>query len=182
MGLDLVEFVMEVEEAFQLRIPDADWPGITTPRQLINYLAARWPAAAPECRSQRTFHLLRRAIVERVGCPRSALRLDTSLLRLIRKENRADLWDAVRRDVGVERLGAWPRLADPGWLDPGRRRRVGTLREVVRFLVPGIDKRPRPGWTRPEVAAVIDRLMRGRFGVGLNRHTEDKTWQEMGID
>lgn len=36
------------------------------------------------------------------------------------------------------------------------------------------------GWTRSDVAAIIDQLMRNRLGVSLNEDTEDKTWQELG--
>jgi hypothetical protein len=54
----------------------------------------------------------------------------------------------------------------------------------VRCLVPGLpalQRSPRPAWTRPEVAAVVDRLMRDRFGLALDWRSEDKTWDEMGI-
>jgi hypothetical protein len=48
MGLDLVEFVMSIEEAFQIRFPDEDMLAITTPRRLIDYLTARLPVATAD--------------------------------------------------------------------------------------------------------------------------------------
>ncbi len=41
MGLDMVEFVMGVEEAFGIFILDADAEHIRTPGQLVDYVEAR---------------------------------------------------------------------------------------------------------------------------------------------
>jgi hypothetical protein len=41
MGLDTVEFIMRVEEAFDLSIPNEDAAAITTPRELVDYLMGR---------------------------------------------------------------------------------------------------------------------------------------------
>ena len=43
MGLDIVEFVMGVEEAVGVRIPDTVAANITTPRLLIDYLHGQLP-------------------------------------------------------------------------------------------------------------------------------------------
>ncbi len=40
MGLDTVEFVMAVEDAFQLKIPDAKAQKMLTPRQVVDYVLA----------------------------------------------------------------------------------------------------------------------------------------------
>src|SRR5262245_16409803 len=128
MGLDLVEFVMEVEETFQYRIPDQDVTDLTTPRRLIDYLVAHLPTAATHvCPSQRIFYRLRSAVAARLGCPRSSLRPDTSLLTLIPAATRAATWSGLRQDFGVPGVSHWPRLADPGWFDLVRTQRVDTL-------------------------------------------------------
>jgi len=99
MGLDVIEFVMEVEEAFQFRFPDEDLGELTTPRRLIDYLTAHLPTAATHCcPSQRVFYRLRSAVAARLGCPRSALRPDTSLLTLVPSHARATTWEGVRQD------------------------------------------------------------------------------------
>ena len=41
MGLDSVEFVMALEEAFGIYIPDVDAVGLATPRTVIDYLEKR---------------------------------------------------------------------------------------------------------------------------------------------
>ena len=41
MGLDLVEYVIAIEAAFEIDIPDADARHLETPAKLIDYLCAR---------------------------------------------------------------------------------------------------------------------------------------------
>ena len=113
MGLDLLEFALSVEEAFQLRFPDEDLVGITTPRRLIDYLAVRLPVATTGfCLSRRAFYLLRTSFASRIGCPHSALRPDASLLALIPAADRSAVWEGVRREIGAAGSEHWPRLAD----------------------------------------------------------------------
>jgi hypothetical protein len=47
VGLEVVEFVIDVEKAFGLSIPDGDLQGLKTPRQFIEYLARRLPEVDP---------------------------------------------------------------------------------------------------------------------------------------
>src|SRR2546425_8924482 len=62
MGLDSVEFVMALEEAFGLYIPDVDAVSLTTPRKVIDYLEKRLaPAESPQCVDQMAFYSVRRA-------------------------------------------------------------------------------------------------------------------------
>ncbi len=46
MGLDLVEFAIAVEDAFQLPIPDEDWEHLRTPGKLVDYLLAHLTVGA----------------------------------------------------------------------------------------------------------------------------------------
>jgi len=172
MGLDVLEFVMEVEEAFQFRFPDEHISDLTTPRRLIDYLTARLPTAAQHCcPSQRVFYRLRSAVAARLGCPRSALRPDTSLLALIPEHVRATTWASIRQDFGASQMPHWPRLDDPGWLDLFRSRCIGTLREATNVVVarlPGaakIVKGHEAGWKRSQVAEVVHALVQDNFGV-----------------
>lgn len=65
MGLDGVELVIEVEEAFDTRIPDKVVTGIRTPGELFDFLSGSGFKAMPigPCLSQAVFNRLRRAIV-----------------------------------------------------------------------------------------------------------------------
>jgi len=46
MGLDIVEFVMDVEESFGISIPDDVAERFTTPRKLIDYILDRVPRSS----------------------------------------------------------------------------------------------------------------------------------------
>jgi len=190
MGLDLIEFVMDVEKVFQFRFPDDDMNDLTTPRRLIDYLTAHLPTAAEHrCPSQRVFYRLRSAVSARLGCPRSALRPDTSLLALIPAQERATTWEGVRQDFGASRMPHWPRLDDPGWLDLFRPVCIGTLREATKVVVARLPfaakivKGHETGWTRPQVAEVVHGLIQEHFGLKRQHYTEDSRWgKDMGID
>jgi len=47
MGLEVVEFVIDVEKAFGLSIPDHDFGALKTPRELVIYLCRRIPEVDP---------------------------------------------------------------------------------------------------------------------------------------
>src|SRR2546422_11739363 len=69
MGLDLVEFTMAVEDAFQIPIPDRDAADIRTPGQLVDYLLGRLtPARAPDCLDQRVEGPLASAASTGISC------------------------------------------------------------------------------------------------------------------
>ena len=88
MGLDIVEFVMEVEEAFALRIPDSVAEKILTPRMLIDYVYSQTiDPRKVGCLSQRAFYAVRRQLCERLDLPRSALRPTTDLLAVLPQLN-----------------------------------------------------------------------------------------------
>src|SRR5207248_219742 len=84
MGLDIVEFVMSVENAFDLRIPDKAAQSMTTPRRLIDYLHGRLPRSSlGYCLSQRIFYQLREALSEQLSIDRTAISPGTNLLDII---------------------------------------------------------------------------------------------------
>ena len=47
MGLESTEFAIAVEKALGLSIPDGDFRGARTPRELVNYLIGRIPEVDP---------------------------------------------------------------------------------------------------------------------------------------
>jgi hypothetical protein len=113
VGLTIVEFVMEVEEAFGISIPDEDL-GIETPRELVEYLLPRIPPPSdPEaCATQRAFLALRRAIMEVLRVPRQRLRPETRWKDLLPRLGRAQAWNAITRTKRIP--GRLPSLTR-GW-------------------------------------------------------------------
>jgi acyl carrier protein len=186
MGLDLVDFVLEIEEAFELRFPDEDAATITTPRRLIDSLMERLPAGEPICLSQRACYRLRHAVAARLQCAARSVGLDTPLLALVPAAQRTAFWEEVRHDLGAPKARAWPRLAEAGWFDLFRRTRIGTLREAAQQLalrMPCRVMNPGDGWTRSQVANIVHALICDRFGIRRSDYTEDSRWREdMGVD
>jgi hypothetical protein len=80
MGLDLVEYVIAIEDAFEISIPDADAAELDTPGKLVDYLCARLGEArdgAPLI--QTVFYRLRAALATELGVERSRIRPQTML-------------------------------------------------------------------------------------------------------
>jgi len=93
MGLDIVEFVMAVEERFGMELPDADMEKIATTRNLSDYICRRIELAPSEyCQTQRAFYRLRRALVELYDLPRNSIRRDTLLESVVPREDRLHQW------------------------------------------------------------------------------------------
>ncbi|HEV3438778.1 MAG TPA: acyl carrier protein [Gemmata sp.] len=184
MGLDIVEFVMDVEESFGISIPDDVAERITTPRKLIDYIHGRVPHKSTSlCLSQRAFYSIRRALVQRVGLPRSQLRPGTDLLSVLPAQNAQAVWNEVGESLGY-RDGRWPHLYRSGWLtrffvsDPPR-----TLGEVARSVVSCTTPARKPAgerWSRPEIEAVIAGLLREHFDI--QRYSlDDRFVEDLGL-
>lgn len=111
MGLDLVEFVMAVEEKFGISITDEEAQETTTPGKLVD-LVLRKVATTDQstCLTQRAFHLLRRHAMAKLRLKRSAFRPDLNLEEIFPKQNRRQLWSEFGQMVGAS---AWPELVRP---------------------------------------------------------------------
>ena len=77
MGMDLIELVMEVEDAFALPIPDGDaehlWTVGQTHAYVVRRLRERGPPEPGVCASARAFYRLRRKLSAVYGLPRAAV-------------------------------------------------------------------------------------------------------------
>jgi hypothetical protein len=164
MGLDMVEFVMAVEDAFGLAIADADAAYLRTPREVIDHVTRLLPTAATDrCLTQRAFYQLRRATVAELGLERANVCADTSLAAVFGSDA-APAWQAVRTTLGAQQ---WPRIGRDRWLRHTLTPRLETFKQLAEFVVernPTVLKRDDPGWTRAEVAEVVNRLIRSEFG------------------
>jgi len=111
MGLDIIEFVMAVEERFEISIPDEDAEKLATPGDLTDYIFRKvHHADQSTCLSQRAFHLLRRAWMTKLHTPRKKFLLDTRIENLVPHENRKSLWADLGRGIGAIH---WPSLERP---------------------------------------------------------------------
>src|SRR5438094_3022225 len=111
MGLDIVEFVMSVEERFGIEIPDADAQNLTTPRLLVDSIMTRVkPGHDRGCLTQREFHRLRRALVARHWATRQDLKPDALLEGIVPRLDRRSLWQQLGDELQSPH---WPRLIRP---------------------------------------------------------------------
>lgn len=184
MGLDLVEYVMAVEEAFELDIPDADAERLDTPAKLIDYLCAR----LGESRDgpplvQTAFYWLRRALAEELSVARSAIRPATTV-RELTKRPEDDVWRAVAGRVAVH-----PRFLTHSpaarWLAKLVRasgRSVGELATQLAMSHPAAFKREGEGWTRAQITEVALRLLEHETGLSLDSsHVHASFVRDLGM-
>ncbi|MEO5803538.1 MAG: hypothetical protein ABIR24_08395 [Verrucomicrobiota bacterium] len=114
MGLDGVEIVMEVEEAFDIVIADSDAEKCMTPFDLIELVMSKVGRTdRAGCLSQRSFHFLRRAFVNEVGIARSDFSLDVPLKRFLSKPDRKRKLQAIGKSVGADLVSE---LVLPRWI------------------------------------------------------------------
>jgi acyl carrier protein len=104
MGLDGVELVMAVEDAFSISINDADAAKLLTLRLLTDYVLSKvTTTTATVCLTQRAFNLLRRSLLRHGGWKRSEITPDTSLPVLLPKKLRREIIQKVIADLEIKR-------------------------------------------------------------------------------
>jgi hypothetical protein len=165
VGLGIVEFVMDTEEAFDLSIPDEDAEKIRTPRELIHYLLVRLqPRNDYYCPSQRAFYQLRRATSAALATPRARIRPSVP-------------WGAL---LPYSRKKAWNRIIAASGLStkvPRRNATVGDTANILAQSIPGRFTPPPGGWTRERVAEIVKGLAIKVFD--LTSYSEDDRFVDM---
>ena len=132
--MDLVEFVMEIEEAFHIHISDEEAQQINTPRRLINYVYGRLPHSSDGfCVSQRAFYQLRRVLLAKTNITRSSIEPNTKVLAILPNEGREETWASIRAALGASKRW-WPELPRWRWF-PTQAWFPRTIRGLVKLLV-----------------------------------------------
>jgi acyl carrier protein len=115
MGLDTVELVMEIEEAFGITIPDAEAEKILTIGDAYRYILAKMegpPMTTPGCLSAAAFYRLRRQLMGLLRIERRRIRPASRLEDLVPERHRRAEWQRLGEGMGW-RL---PELVRPGWV------------------------------------------------------------------
>ena len=114
MGLDGVEIVMKIEEAFGITIDDGEAGKIATPGQLIDLVLSKVGHTVDEaCLTQRAFHRVRAALMRRRGVPRNQIRPDISLGSLFPRSSRREDVRQISGDIGLRKEIEFVR---PAWV------------------------------------------------------------------
>jgi hypothetical protein len=178
MGLDVVEFVMAVEESFQIAISDEDAQRMITPGDVVNYVIGRvGQSDSRACLEQRAFYKLRRATMQTFAQPRSAIKPGTRWDDVLPPRQRRHNWHLLHQATGTPH---WPRLT----IWAGVPEPVATISGTARYLAersPGAFKFPNEGWSRQEVEATMTRLMREQLAI-TEFHWDQEFVKDLGLD
>ena len=106
MSLDTVELVMEIEEAFEIRIPDNVAWKMTTVGDVYQYIleqqmneTGQQPAV---CLTAVTFYKLHRMLVAELGLDRSQFAPGSSTDAILPMENRGQLWSRLEKALQLK--------------------------------------------------------------------------------
>ena len=115
MGLDGVELLMEVEDAFDIQIPDERAGGIRTVGDLYEVVVESSPndvAPRDVCITAATFFMLRRSLVAEIDIDPKSIRPSTSVDATLPNVRRRKLWASLQNRLNLK----LPSLARPRWL------------------------------------------------------------------
>jgi len=161
VGLDLVEFTLAVEDAFQIAIPDEDAERILTPGQVVDYVVARLGEAEDRvCLEQRAFYRLRRAAMRVFQVTRHRVHPSTPWVELLPARYFRRNWHLLHEATGTPQ---WPRLSLFGRV----RKNATTVGDVAQYLATYAPAalREAKGLRRPDIEKTIARLMEDQFGI-----------------
>jgi hypothetical protein len=189
MGLDLVEFVIEIEEKFHIRIDDRDAEHLMTPRRCINYVYNRLAKPDGACRSQKAFYYLRRALCKQTGVARTEVRPNTAVRGLLGAETPKKIWECIGTDLGAASARWWPEVRKDRWYDrwfpkwfPAD---VGEMAKMLVWENPADFLGINSSTQRAEIAREVHGLIAANLGISVSdpAYNEDCHFQEdMGID
>ena len=114
MGLDAVEIVMEVEDAFGIVIEDAEAEKILTPRDLIDVIMSKVERAnVGVSLTHRAFNRLRAALLRQLPLKRRDIGPQAGMANLVPRASRKILAECLAAELETPPL---PNLIRPKWL------------------------------------------------------------------
>jgi hypothetical protein len=117
MGLDTIDLIMRVEEAFGIAISDDDFSNVGKDPTVgdIYQLVLKKVETTTEggsCITQHVFYKLRQALMEQFNIPRCEITPSTHMESLIAREGRKLKWNKLQQELGLN----LPDLVRPSWL------------------------------------------------------------------
>lgn len=114
MGLDGVELVMDLEEAFGIQITDEEATNCRTPRMVIDVIFSKLKTADEHvCRSQRAFYTIRKVLIQTFGLERKSITPDMQLRDWLPRSREKEAWEQIRAVLSSQHL---PGLVRPLWM------------------------------------------------------------------
>jgi hypothetical protein len=154
MGLDIVEIVMGLEQAFGIEIANEAAEQMRTPRIIVEFLAKKLNAVDDPpsyCLSARAFHRFRQSCLAVSSIPRRAISPDAQLSQLFPGSKGNTLWKSVGQHMGSVEFPSMP--YGLGWLN-----RVKRIRDLIDWLVTEHTHSlmtPGKSWSRSHIRTVV---------------------------
>ena len=167
MGLDGVELVMALEEAFGIAIPNSRVADCRTPGMMADVIWSMVGQTDDDaCRSQQAFYLLRRALMRHTKLTRGQITLDTRLRDL----GGADVFNAVGKELDARN---WPSF------------RIGLRRiffKKVKDLIAYVETSNKIKWRRADVAAKVKAITIEQLGIPEKKYSETADFvRDLGV-
>ncbi len=100
MGLDSIELIMEIEDAFKISIPDEEACQTVTVGKLYQCVLDKINVSTDDqCSSQKAFYLLRRALKDNLDIEAKVITPKTNTKSLIGHSDRRKLWSKVSENA-----------------------------------------------------------------------------------
>lgn len=113
MGLDYVELILAVEDAFQIHIHDEEAGNVSTVGDLYNLVVSKLDGRdSKRCLTSVAFYRTRRAIAEALHLERREIRPTTPLEKILPRSDRQVRWRRIQESMDLK----LPDLQHPGWI------------------------------------------------------------------
>ena len=114
MGLDGVELVIALEEAFGVQLEVEEAVKTVSPRSIGDLIFSKLKTSDERvCQSQRAFYILRKALINTFKLKREDVSLDTRFRSFIPAEREREVWPQLQVAVAARH---WPDLSRPVWM------------------------------------------------------------------
>ncbi len=109
MGLDSVELIMALEEAFGVELYDEEVFEAVTPKKIGDKIYNKLQSTDKNtCQTQRAFYILRRSFMHLFNLPRESIKPDMPFRHLIPKEKEMEVWQQIRSSIQAR---SWPKFS-----------------------------------------------------------------------
>lgn len=116
MGLDGIELILAIEDAFQIHIADEEAGNVSTVGDLHSLVLSKLDARdAKRYLTSAAFYRTRRGIIDTLGIERREIRPSTLLAVILPRSNRCENWRRIQEAMKLK----LPDLRHPGWIQLG---------------------------------------------------------------
>jgi hypothetical protein len=176
MGLEAMELIMGWEEAFGIQLDDDEAELLKNPRMVIERFSERLGAMRgvdAVCPSHSAFNQVRQAMQLTLGVPRSEIQSRTILRKILPKENRKELWQAICDQVATPTT---PPLTWATGIFHGPSSVQG-LADWLAFKHPRHFMEAGAPWTHSQVRAIVRAVI--RYHSGDYEFSDEDNWAHL---